>query len=169
MLGIFNDLKPFFEDNYRRINVREYARLRKISPPSASTRLKNLEKEGLVKKHEEKNYLYFYANKENSLFINLQRIFYSLRLKEIGLLDYIEKELINPLIILFGSFANAEVGEKSDMDLAIFGMSNKKLDLKKFEKVLGKEIQLFMFKDRKDVEKDLMNNILNGHKIMGRW
>ena len=57
MLTIFNNLKPFFEDNYRRISVREYARIIKISPPSASKLLNNLEKEGLLTK-EKKNYTY---------------------------------------------------------------------------------------------------------------
>ncbi len=31
MLKIINNLKPFIEDNYRRISVREYARIQKIS------------------------------------------------------------------------------------------------------------------------------------------
>ena len=45
MLKIFNELKPFFEDVYREISVREYAKLTKVSPPTASTILKKYEKD----------------------------------------------------------------------------------------------------------------------------
>ena len=71
MLKIFNDLEPFFKDNYRRINVREYARLLNISPPSASKLLKLYTKEGLLVLEEDKNFLNFSVNKENNLFIHL--------------------------------------------------------------------------------------------------
>ena len=48
MLKIINNLKPFFEDCYRRINIREYSRLMKISPPTASKLLYKFNKEGLL-------------------------------------------------------------------------------------------------------------------------
>ena len=35
MLNIINNLRPFIEDCYRRISVREYSRLLKVSPPTA--------------------------------------------------------------------------------------------------------------------------------------
>ena len=54
MLKIIYILKPFFEDNYRRINVREYARLQKISPPTASKILEQMHKEKLLKKETER-------------------------------------------------------------------------------------------------------------------
>src|SRR3989338_4959978 len=74
MLKIFNNLKPFFEDCYRRYSVREYARSFKISPPTASKILKKFNKEGLLKVTKENNYLFFWANKENKVFITLSRI-----------------------------------------------------------------------------------------------
>ncbi len=48
MLKIFNDLKPFFEDNYGRIHVRGYAALVKVSPPTASGMLKKFVQQGCV-------------------------------------------------------------------------------------------------------------------------
>ena len=56
MLNIINNLKPFFEDCYGRINVREYARIIKISPPTASKILLELNKEGLLLMENDKNY-----------------------------------------------------------------------------------------------------------------
>ena len=64
MLEIFDNLKPFLEDNYRRFNVREYARIRGISAPTASVLLSRLNKEGLLNREEERNYIYYFANKE---------------------------------------------------------------------------------------------------------
>ena len=60
--------------------------------------------------------------------------------------------------------------EGSDIDVALFTPSRNKLDLGKFEKKLGRKIQLFLFKDRKDVKNGhLLSNILNGFIISGSW
>jgi len=169
MLRIFNDLKPFFEDNYKRIYVRQYAKLQNISPPTASKLLEKYYKEDILKKEEEKGYYLFFANKENNLFIELQRAYYLKKFEE--LIKHIEKELLNPVIILFGSFAKAEITEHSDMDLAIFTPSKRKIDLSKFESEFNRRIQVFIFKNKKQAEKnpELFNNILNGFKIGGTW
>jgi len=168
MLEIFNDLKPFFENNYRRINVREYARLRRISPPSASKLLESLHKEHLLKKETEKNYIYYSADNANKPFIDLSKTYWFIELSE--LIEYIEKEYTAPLVILFGSFAKAEVKENSDIDIAIFTSSNKTLNINKFEKKLRHTIQLFQFKNREGVKNpELLNNIFNGFIMAGSW
>ena len=170
MLKIFNDLKPFFEDNYRRINVREYARIQKISPPTASSLLQNYLKEGLLKKEEEKQYLYYFANKESSLFVDLSRIYWKVVLENSGFIKALSEKFISPVIILFGSLSKAEVKENSDIDMAVFTATRKELDLKEFERKLKRNIQLFIFKDREYIKnKELLNNILNGYRLRGNW
>ena len=169
MLDIFNDLKPFFEDCYRRVNIREYARIRKISPPSASKLLGELMKEGLLKMKKDRNYIFYYANKDSAQFVLLSRIFWIEKFKKSGLVEHLEKELINPTAIVFGSFSKAEITEKSDIDLAIFTLSKNKLNLEAFEKKLGRKIQSFRFKNREDTGKELLNNILNGFALTGGW
>ena len=161
---------PFFKDNYRRINVREYGRIRKISPPTASKRLNELKKMGLLNMEKERNLLYYSANRENKDFIDLSRVYWRNQLEKTGLIDYLNKELINPIVILFGSFSKAEVKPSSDIDLAVFSSSKKPLSIEEFEKKLKRNLQLFVFKQRKDViNKELLNNILNGYKIDGDW
>ena len=167
MLKLFNSLAPFFEDNYRRMNVRGYARLMEISPPSASKLLSKYGKEGLLNREEEKRYIYYYANKDNNLFVFLSRVYWYQKMKE--LISYMEREFANPVIILFGSFAKAEINSNSDIDLAVFTASRKELDLAFYEGILKKKIQVFVFKNRNEVSKDLLNNILNGFKISGDW
>lgn len=165
MLKIFNDLGPFFGDNYRRISVREYARIRKISPPSASALLNELVKEGLLIKEEERKYIFFASNRENPLFVHLSRNYWYIKIKKSGLLDYLNKELVTPLIILFGSFSKAEVTQNSDIDIAIKAQK-KRLDVFRFKKAIGREIQIIFYDDAKI---DLQNNILNGFILSGSW
>jgi len=170
MLRIFNDLKPFFENNYRRINVREYARIRGISPPSSSKLLGKLENEGLLLKEEEKNYIYYTANREDGLFIALSRAYWLFELRSMGLIGYLERELASPLIILFGSFAKAEIIENSDIDIAIFTPSKKSLKLDMFEKRIKRKIQLFTFANKGEIKNEnLFNSINNGFILSGSW
>jgi predicted nucleotidyltransferase len=166
MLKIINDLAPFFEDCYRRINVREYAKIIKISPPTASQLLSSYHKENLLSKEIYKNYILFYANKQSKQFIDLSRIYWNQKLLE--LIHHLQKNLTNPTIILFGSLSKAETKSDSDIDLAIFA-HKKQLNLNSFEKKLKRKIQSFFFKSIKDIKnKELKNNILNGYLLRGR-
>lgn len=170
MLKIIDNLAPFFQDNYRRINVREYARLQNISPPTSSKLLEDFHKNGLLQKELERNYIYYFANKESSLFTDLSRIYWKLELNKAGLLEFFEKELLNPIIVLFGSLSKAEAKQDSDIDIAVFSATKKELKLEKFEKMLKRGIQLFLFRKREDVKnRALLSNILNGYKLIGSW
>ncbi len=170
MLEIINNLQPFFEDNYRRINVREYARLMKISAPTASLWLKEFEKSGLLRREEERNYIFYSAQRENKYFCDLARLYWFEQLEKSGLTNHIEKECVNPIIILFGSLSKAEVKADSDIDLALFTPSKKTLHFKTFETKVKRNIHLFMFKTREEIKsKELLSNILNGYVIRGTW
>ena len=167
MLNIINSLKPFFEDCYRRINVREYSRLRKISPPTASKILFELNKEGLLLIEKDRNYIFYYANKNNKIFVDLSRIYWNLRLD--NLVDFLNKSLTNPTIILFGSLSKAETKSDSDIDICIMGHKNE-LNIKNFEDNLKRKMQLFFFSSIEDIKnKELANNIINGYILKGRF
>ena len=166
MLKIINNLEPFFQDCYRRISVREYAKLIKISPPTASKILNSYCKEGLLIRSEDRNYLFFYANRENNQFRGLSKIYWQAQLKD--LINFFEKNLMSPTLILFGSLAKAEVKIDSDIDLAVIS-PKKDLDLEKFENQLKRKIQVFWHKSFNDINnKELANNILNGYSLSGK-
>lgn len=166
MLEIINNLAPFFEDCYRRISVREYAKIIKVSPPTASKLLKKYNKKGLLKKEKDRNYLFFFADKNSELFVDLSRIYWRKKLNKT--INKIKNQVNNPVIILFGSLSKAEVKRDSDVDIAVFG-EKKKINLNKVEKKIGREIQLFQFKSPKNIKnKELMNNILNGYILSGK-
>jgi len=170
MLDIINSLKPFFEDSYRRINVREYARMQKISPPTASKILEEYYHRGLLKRESEKQYIYYFANGENLNFIDLSRIYWRNTLEDAGFIKFLEKEFSNSQVILFGSLSKAEAKIDSDIDIAIFTPEKKEIVVEEFKKKLKRDIQIFVFKDRESVKnKDLLNNILNGYKLRGNW
>ena len=166
MLKIINDLKPFFEECYVRINVRQYARLMKITPPTASALLKYYVKEGLLLKEIDRNYIMFHANRENAIFIDLSRIYWRNLLGK--LLDFLENKLTDPTIVLFGSLSKAEAKQDSDIDIAIISVEDK-INLSQFERKLKREIQDFWFKSLKEINnKELANNIINGYVMRGR-
>jgi len=166
MLKIINDLNPFFEDCYRRINVREYAKIMHISPPTASKLLSYYNAKNLLLKDKYKRYLLFCANKESRDFIDLSRIYWRYRLRE--LVSLMDKKLASPTMVLFGSLAKAEVKSNSDIDLAVFA-SKKELDTRIFEKKLKRGVQIFWFKSFGDIKnKELASNISNGYILRGR-
>ena len=170
MLKIINSLQPFFKDNYKKINVREYSRIKNISPPTASKLLEEYSKDKLLEKEKFKNYIFYSANINNKTFIDLSRIYWYDELKKIGLIDFLNKEFHQTLIILFGSFAKAEINKNSDIDLAIFGFPKKNVNLSKFERKIKRKIQVFQFKDIKSVKNtELLGNILEGYLLSGNW
>ncbi len=166
MLEIINNLKPFFEDCYRRISVREYSRLTKISPPTASKKLLEYNKERLLVIEKDRNYIFYYADKNSDLFIDLSRIYWKIKLNE--LTQFLNKNLTNPTIILFGSLSKAETKINSDVDICIIG-HKKEINITKFENTIKRKTQLFFFDSISKIKnKELANNIINGYKLDGR-
>ncbi len=166
MLEIINNLKPFIEDNYIELGVRKYSRILKISPPTASKLLKNFEKQGLLKKRGERGYLLFRADRENFVLRDLSRMYWREKLKPV--IEYLNSEFYYPTITLFGSLVNLKAKRKSDVDLAIFTKHKKKVYIKKFERKIGREIQVFTFKTLSGINnKELKANILNSYIVQG--
>jgi len=168
-----NILKLFFERPSRRFNVREVARLVKISPATASKKLRSLAKAGILKQERERMLLFYRANLESDLYQDM-KLFYNIRkIRESGLLDELNKFYFKPTVVLFGSASKGLDTESSDLDLLI--LSEKKVGFpqkEKFEKKLGKSLQLFVFKTIKKIKnKELINSIINGVVLQGelRW
>ena len=167
MLDIINNLKYFFEDCNREISVREFGRMKNVSPATASKILKNLEKENILLKRNDRGYLLFRLNTENFVLKNLSSIYWSEKLNP--LLEELDQFYSFPTIILFGSINKCENNLNSDIDLAIF--TEKKTEfphLMNFEKKINREIQLFNFGNFESIKnKNLAKNILNGTKLSG--
>ena len=147
--------------------MREYALIRRISPPTASKLLSQYYKEGILRRTRYKNYLLFYANHQSRVFIDLSRMYWRDRL--IGLVSALEKKLNNPTIVLFGSLSKGEAKSDSDIDLAIFAQK-KDFDYLVFERKIKRKIQVFWFKSVRDVKNvNLLNSFINGYLLSGRF
>jgi predicted nucleotidyltransferase len=143
MLKIFNELAPFFEDVYREISVREYAKLTKVSPPTASTTLKKYEKEGLLFLQKKGIYYYFRASR-NSIFVDLSRIYWKLKLNPF--VSYLLPQAKYGKIILFGSTSKGENMRESDLDIYI-DVPKKNINVFEYEKKLGRRIELHFMEE----------------------
>lgn len=161
MLKILNDLKPFIEDCYRELGVREYSRIMKITPPTASKLLKEFESEGLLKKKNERGYLLFRANRENNLFKDFALAYWRERLAH--LFEKIHDEFLFCEIILFGSLSKVENTIDSDVDIYV-DIPKKKINITSIEKKLKREVQIH-FKE-KSKNSLLLKNIKKGLKIL---
>ncbi|MGE0792815.1 MAG: ArsR family transcriptional regulator [Candidatus Woesearchaeota archaeon] len=169
MFKELNILKLFFEEPRREFNVREIARILKISPATASKELKELVEKNILSYKKERIYHLYQANFNSEEYKDI-KIYYNIRkLKISNLINEINKFYLHPTIILFGSCSKGEDIETSDIDLVIISEKTKEFPkLKEFEKILNKELQIFNIRKISEIpNKHLINNILNGINIQG--
>jgi len=152
-----------------KMNQRQIARLLKVSPTAIAKSLPNLEKEEriTVEKSREMNLTAISLNRENPRTIQLKRAENLKMLYETGFPEFIEEKHAGSTIILFGSYSKGEDTTKSDIDIAVIGSKAKQIDLKKFEKMLEKDIRINYYKSWKDINNELKENIFNGIVLSG--
>lgn len=96
---------------------------------------------------------------------------YSLsRLYQTGFLNHLVSLRRAKTVIIFGSFVRADWYKGSDVDLFIFG-GDEGLDVPKYQRELGRDIQVFTAKSTSELKKygpGLLRNILEGILIKGK-
>jgi len=167
-----NILKIFFKEPQREFHLREIARIAGISSSTAKKYLDSLEKEEIVTSRKERNLRIFMANLESRKYKQLKINYNVMKIINSKILEYLDREMNFPTVVLFGSWAHGENGVHSDVDLFVLANSKKKVDLSKFEKRLGAEIQLFALSNKefdrmKRKNKELVNSIINGITLSG--
>lgn len=160
-------LEVFFDDPLPEggFQLRELSRKVKLAPKSVKLYLKELEKERLIISKRLHNYPVYYSNRDNDYFRLLKKLNLILRIKESGLLDYLD-QCMPDVIILFGSASRGEDIKESDIDLYL-QCDAKELNLNKFESVLNRKISPFFQKNFNKLSRELKNNIVNGVKLKG--
>ena len=116
MLRIFEDLAPFFSDNYREYGVREYARTTSVSAPTASRRLKDYADEGILSFREERGVHLYRASRE-PLFVDLQRAYYRQLLTPFA--RELKQRCVARRVVLFGSVIHGSLSNTSDLDIYV--------------------------------------------------
>jgi len=173
MFKELNIIRIFFEEPNREFNVREVARILKIAPATASSQLKELAREKLLKEKKERNLIIYKANLDEEKYEDL-KVYYNIKkIKDSGLIEELNKFYVKPTIVLFGSASFGLDTEDSDIDLVILSEKTEEFSKKeKYEKIIKRRLQLFIIKNIKDLKNEhLINNVLNGIVIQGelKW
>ena len=156
----------FFMNPTKKMRVRQIEREIKLPLPSVIRYCKELEKEEILKKEAISGVSTYSADRASKKFLIEKRLFNIKSIFESGLPDYMIKEHFNPVIVLFGSYSKGEDTENSDIDLYVETPKKQNFKLEKFEKSLKRKIQIFNYKNIKDVPNPhLSNNIINGVTI----
>jgi len=153
----------FFINPTAKLRVRQIERCLKLPLPSVIRYCKKLKGEGILTVTKTGNVVFYTADRANNKFLIEKRLFNLKQIFESGLIDYLRKELSNPTVVLFGSYAKGEDIENSDIDIYIETHSKKEVNFGKFEKTLKRKIQIFKHKSVKEIANlHLANNIING-------
>lgn len=159
-------LQQFLDFPRKGFLVRELSRNTKLAATAVRIHIKALMAEGLIKKENEGLYPSFKANKEDANFKLLKTQNVVFRLHQTGFISYLEKIIYPTCIVLFGSASNGEDTEKSDIDLLVQAKPAK-VNLKRFEKLLNRKINLLFESNLKTLGPELLNNLANGIVVSG--
>ncbi len=158
----------FFINPTAKLRVRQIERELGLPLPSVIRYTAKLEKEGILKKLNTANVVFYAADRTDKTFLLEKKLFNIKQIYTSGLIDFLIGELSNPTIVLFGSYSKGEDTENSDIDLYIETPSKKEIKLEKFEKLLKRKIQVFRYISiQKITNHHLANNILNGTNLNG--
>jgi len=159
-------LELFIEHPGKDFSIRGLARELKLSHATVLKYIADLLKLNLIKKKEETLYPTFYADTENLKYKSYKKNYLVFRITKSGLVDFIQDQVLPSTIILFGSGAKATFTEKSDIDIFVEAKESK-LNISKYEKKLGRKINLLFEPNVNNLSKELRNNIINGVVLYG--
>jgi len=146
------------------LNQRRIAKILEVSQPAVMKAIPGLEKENLIKIQQDKESKRWSVElkRDNYKVMQLKRVDNLKQIYESGLADFLEKEFAGTTIVLFGSYSRGEDTMTSDIDIAIIGRKEKKIDLAKFDKLFERRIMLNFYDSFKNIHKYLKENLCNG-------
>ncbi|MFH1134349.1 MAG: nucleotidyltransferase domain-containing protein [Nanoarchaeota archaeon] len=162
-------LRLLFQKAGDTLNANAISRLLKVSPPAVTKSLPALVAQGLIvcNKDKESGRLSIGLNKDDHQVIWLKRADNLKQLYESGLVQFFYDSYPEATVALFGSYAFGEDTAGSDIDIAIFGAKEKKIDLETYEIRLSRPIRINYYKSLQGLNPHLRNNILNGITLKG--
>lgn len=165
-----NILKLFFNEPTRQWHFEEILKEARLSRPQANSWLKKFLKQNLIIRIKPKKRMpYYLANYDDANYQTKKKLFALTQLENSGLLAHLTELQKKATIILFGSMARWDWHKESDIDLFVYGNAGG-LRLGKYELKLGRDIQLFECKTKKDLSRftdGLLKNIIKGNIIIG--
>jgi predicted nucleotidyltransferase len=168
--SIWKTLDVFFAEPTRTHYLMDISRKIRVAHTSVKKNLLLLLKESVIEEKAEKRgkrrFPTYRARRDASAFKRYKRTHNLLALLESGLIEHIESALSPKCIVLFGSYQRGEDTEESDIDLFV-ECGESALQLPKFEKILGKKLELHFREPFTAYSKELKNNIINGTVLSG--
>jgi predicted nucleotidyltransferase len=152
----------------RPVNMNFIAKRLLVSQPAVIKAIPLLKKENLITAIQDKESSRWNIglNRENRKVLGLKRADNLKQIYDSGLEEYLYSLFPGATVILFGSYSNGEDTYYSDIDLAVIGGEEKKID-PKFSKILEREIIVNYYDSFKKIEINLLNNLLNGIVLKG--
>lgn len=152
----------FYDFPSKQFTIRELAKLAKIPKSTVQKYLGELKKMGWVTRENQAN--------NTELSFKLRKIHhYVEKIADSGVIEELVERLNPSVIILFGSIRKGESEKESDIDLFVETAVKKEVDLSKYKKKLGREIQLFVYPEMAKLPAPLFNNVVNGIKLYGSF
>lgn len=160
-------MKLFFDAPEKRFHIRQIARLTRLSAPGVAKIVARLKGRELLLSEKNGVVENVFASK-NERFMHIKRCYNIFRVLESGVLEVLRSRYEEPeAIVLFGSFARGEDTSKSDIDLAVAAREDaERLDLKKFETMLGRKLNVYPIRI-KECKDEFLNNLANGIVLHG--
>ncbi|MBI5397891.1 nucleotidyltransferase domain-containing protein [Candidatus Woesearchaeota archaeon] len=168
--NILGVAKVFFDEPTRQHYLIEVSKKANLAHTSTKSHIITLKKNGLITETTERkgkrNFPIYQANLNSKKYRDIKKIYNQLAIQQSGIIDHLKEKTAPRTIILFGSYRKGEDTEESDIDLFIEA-KKESINLTKYEKTLGKKIQLHFSEDFKRCPKELKNNIANGIVLQG--
>ena len=163
-------LELFFNYPTKQWHFKELEKRIKIAQSKIAKWLKRFQDKSLIKKIRPKGKMpYYISNYEKPAYRYKKRIFAFEKLYLSGLLSYLSSLENAKSIILFGSFSRSDWSKESDIDIFIYGEVSE-IKIGKFEKLLHRDIQIFLCEDKNSLQKmgpGLIKNIIKGTTLKG--
>ena len=160
----------FFVSPTKKQYLMDISRNIRLAHTSVKKNLDTLVKSGLIVESTEKrgrrNFPLYRAHLDNKTFKKYKMIYNLLAILESKLIEFIEEKLMPKSIVLFGSYQRGEDTEESDIDIFI-ECKEEKIDMRLFERKLGRKIELHFNDSFNSYAKELKNNIINGAVLSG--
>ena len=163
-------LNVFFREPTTKHTLKELSLKAKLSHTSVKNLLNELLKEKLIREEIEKkgkrNFPVYFSNFEEESFKFFKKLNNLMELNRSNLIKVLQEEFFPKSIVLFGSYSQGEDIEESDIDLFLES-SPKEFDTQKYEKRVGRKINLLFSENFNKLNKNLKQNILNGIVLQG--
>ena len=160
--SLWNVAEVFFKEPTKMHFIKSISKKINLAHTSVKRHIEILIREGFVKKVDSEPFNGYKAERENPEFIFYKKISNNIQLKESGLTEYL-RENYPKSIILFGSYDKGEDVESSDIDLFI-DSKKFKLNIKKFEEILKRNIHIIFMEES---NKSLKESINQGTILFG--